>query len=132
MTLTLVWPWPYCSPWLQTSQTKLNWCLGRKLEFPWDDIDLDPMTLILKLDLDMVKMYHHTKNEVYMSTGSKVIARTHTHTDTTKTLPLPHTREVIISICIKITKSQPPGQNLFRDFDQDICVPNGKISMLGF
>ena len=58
------------------------------------------MTLILKLDLDMVKMYHHIKNEVSMSTGSKVIAQTDTHrqtdthTDTTKTLPLPHTREV--------------------------------------
>ena len=41
------------------------------------------MTLILKLDLDMVKMYHHTKNEVSMSTGSKVIAQTDTqrHTD---------------------------------------------------
>ena len=58
------------------------------------------MTLILKLDLDIVKMYHHTKNEVSMSTGSKVIAwteqtqthrqthtQTDTHTDTTKTLP---------------------------------------------
>ena len=55
------------------------------------------MTLILKHDLDIVKMYHHTKNEVSMSTGSKVIARTdrHTHTHTTKTLPPPHTREVI-------------------------------------
>ena len=42
------------------------------------------MTLILKLDLDMVMMYHHTKNEVSMSTGSKVTARTdeNTHTDT--------------------------------------------------
>ena len=54
------------------------------------------MTLILKLDLDIIKMYHHTKNEVSMSTGSKVIAQTdtqththtHTHTHTTKTLPL--------------------------------------------
>ena len=40
------------------------------------------MTLILKLDLDIVKIYHHTKNEVSMSTGSKVIAQTDTHTDT--------------------------------------------------
>ena len=40
------------------------------------------MTLILKLDLDIVKMYHHTKNEVSMSTASKVIARTETHTRT--------------------------------------------------
>ena len=47
-------------------------------------------------------------NEVSMSTHSKVIAQTerqtdrqthtHTHADTTKTLPLPHTREV--KICI--------------------------------
>ena len=27
------------------------------------------MTFILQLDLDMVKMYHHTKNEVSMSQG---------------------------------------------------------------
>ena len=32
------------------------------------------MTLILKLDLDMVKMYLYTKDEVSMSRGSKVIA----------------------------------------------------------
>ena len=31
------------------------------------------MTFILKLDLDMVKMCHHTKNGVYMSRHSKVI-----------------------------------------------------------
>ena len=40
------------------------------------------MTSILKLDLDIVKMYHHTKNEVSMSTASKVIAQTDTHTHT--------------------------------------------------
>ena len=39
------------------------------------------MTLILKLDLDMVMMYHHTKNEVSMSGHSKVIAQTDTQTD---------------------------------------------------
>ena len=43
------------------------------------------MTLILKIDLDIVKVYHHAKNEVSMSNGSKVIAQTdkhtHTHTD---------------------------------------------------
>ena len=32
------------------------------------------MTLILKLDLDMVKMYLYTKNKVSMQRGSKVIA----------------------------------------------------------
>ena len=31
------------------------------------------MTLILKFDLDMVKIYHHTKHQVSMSTHSKVI-----------------------------------------------------------
>ena len=34
------------------------------------------MTLILKPDLDMVTMPHHTKNEVSMSTPSKVVAQT--------------------------------------------------------
>ena len=34
------------------------------------------MTLILKLDLNMVKMYHHTKSQVSMSRHSKVIAQT--------------------------------------------------------
>ena len=38
------------------------------------DLDLDPMTLIPKCDLDMVKMYLHTKNEVPSCSGSKVIA----------------------------------------------------------
>ena len=57
------------------------------------------MTLILKLELDIVKMCDHTKNEVSMSMHSKVIAQTdtqtdthrqtdrHTHTDSMKTLP---------------------------------------------
>ena len=40
------------------------------------------MTLILKVDLDMVKMYLHTKNEVSMLRGSKVIAWTDRNTDT--------------------------------------------------
>ena len=40
------------------------------------------MTITLKHDLDILKMYHHTKNEVSMSTGSKVIAQTDRQTDT--------------------------------------------------
>ena len=36
--------------------------------------DLDPMTLALELDINMVKMYLHTKNEVPSYSGSKVIA----------------------------------------------------------
>ena len=46
------------------------------------DLDIEPMTSTLELDLPMVKMYHHTKNEVSMSTASKVIAQTATHTHT--------------------------------------------------
>ena len=34
------------------------WCL-----FYQNDLDLDPMTLVLKLDLDVVKMYHYAKNK---------------------------------------------------------------------
>ena len=49
------------------------------------------MTLVLKLDLDVAKMYHHTKIKVSMSRYSKVTAQTdrqtHTHTDSMKSLP---------------------------------------------
>ena len=59
------------------------------------DLDLDPVTLIklekifIKIDLDMVKMYYYTKNEVSMSRHSKVIAQTDTHTHTHSMKPLP-------------------------------------------
>ena len=39
------------------------------------------MALVLKLDLDMFKIYHHTQNEVFMSQHSKVIAQTDTQAD---------------------------------------------------
>ena len=38
------------------------------------DHDLDQMTLILKLGLDMVKMYLYTEDEVPSYSSSKVIA----------------------------------------------------------
>ena len=44
-------------------------------------LDLDPMTLILELDLDMVKMYLYTEDEVPSYSSSKVIAWTDTQTD---------------------------------------------------
>ena len=56
MILTWLWPWP------QLSHTKSNWCRGSKISIFYDDLDLAPMTLIPKLDLDIVKIYHHTKN----------------------------------------------------------------------
>ena len=70
---------------LRQVKPSLNWCPGSKISIFYEmPLTLTPITLILKLDLDMVKMYHHTKNEVSMSTGSKVITQTdtdrHTHT----------------------------------------------------
>ena len=56
------------------------------------------MTLILELDLDIIKMYHHTKNEVSMSRHPKVIARTDTQIDTHtqyENITFPHTQAVI-------------------------------------
>ena len=66
------------------------------------------MTLILKLDLEMVKMYLHTKNEVSMSSSSKVIAwpdkqrQTHRHTDMTENVTYPHTR--VVKMCENIRR----------------------------
>ena len=70
------------------------------------------MTLILKLDLDMIKMYLHTENELSMLRGSKVIAwtdrntdrqtdtdrnrQTDRQTDMTENITYPHTRMVKI------------------------------------
>ena len=48
---------------------------GQNNEFYNSDLDLYLMTLVLKPNLDIVKMYHHTKNEVSMSRHSKVIAQ---------------------------------------------------------
>ena len=45
-------------------------------KFDKSDLDLDPMTLMLKPKLDMVKMYYQTESEVSMSSHSKVIAQT--------------------------------------------------------
>ena len=48
------------------------------------------MTLVLKLDLDMVVTYLHAKNWVNRSSDSKVITRIHTHFDRqTGVKPLP-------------------------------------------
>ena len=66
------------------------------------------MTLVFKLDLDMVKMYHHTKNEVFYVHSFKSYSPNrqtdrHTHTHMTKTLPLPHTASYY-NITIAIAK----------------------------
>ena len=53
----------------------------RIMKFYSCDLDLDSITLVLKLDLDIVKMYISTKNEVPSISGSNVIALTDTQTD---------------------------------------------------
>ena len=61
------------------------------------------MTLILKLDLGMVNIYLHTKNEVSMSrvqklqpeqTETQTDTQTHRHTDMTENITYLHTRVV--------------------------------------
>ena len=73
------------------------------------------MTLILKLDLDMVRMYHHTKSEVSMPGYSKVIAQMdrQTHTQTYRqthieyeNITFPHTWAVMKCIFRRKTTLQ--------------------------
>ena len=59
--------------------------------------DLDPMILVLKLDLDMVKMYLHTKIEVPSYSSSKVVAWTDRQTDPSEIITSTHMRMVITS-----------------------------------
>ena len=49
--------------------------------FLWDDLDLDPMTFILKPDLDIAKMYHHTEMKFLcqMVQNYSPNRQTHTH-----------------------------------------------------
>ena len=81
-------------------------------QFYKSDLDLDPMSLVLQLDLDILEMYQHTKNEVSMSRHSKVIALqtdrqtdTHTHRHTRyENITFPHTQTVNINdLCNDIT-----------------------------
>ena len=89
----------------QTSQSKLNWCPGSKISI------FHEMTLILKprprygQDVTL-----HQKWSFYVNWFKSY----NRHTHTTKTLPLPHTRDVIksqgpftvileFSVCVSIT-----------------------------
>ena len=88
------------------------------------------MTLILKLYLDMVKMYLHTKNEVSMSRSSKVIVwtdrntdtQTDTQTDMTENITYPHTRVVI-----KMDESEGC---LLRLIDSELSRPQFHLPLL--
>ena len=62
--------------------------------------DLDPMNLVLKLDIDIIKMYHYIKNEISVCQGIQKLypeqvdrhtdrhsdILSHRHTDSMKTL----------------------------------------------
>ena len=63
------------------------------IKFYWFDLDLDTMTLVLKHNLDIVKMYVYTKNEAPTFNGSKV-TDSYKQTDSTKIITYPHTRMV--------------------------------------
>ena len=65
--------------------------------FCFCDFDLDPMTSIYELELAIVKMYLHTKNELSGSRLSKVRAlqthrQTHTQSDATENITTSHPR----------------------------------------
>ena len=52
----------------------------------------EPVTLIIKLDLDIVKMYLYIKNEVQKGFKSYSLnRRTDTQTDMIENIPYPHT-----------------------------------------
>ena len=70
------------------------------------------MTLVLKIDLDMVKILYHTKNEVSMSKHSKVIAQTDRHTDRQthrqyENITFTHTQAVIIHPYLRLGEISP-------------------------
>ena len=50
------------------------------IKFYWFDLDLDTMTLVLKHNLNIVKMYVYTENEAPTFNGSKLTAWTDTQT----------------------------------------------------
>ena len=54
------------------------------------------MTLILKLDLNTVKLYLHTQNEVPMWSSLKVLAWTDGQTDMTENITYPHSRVALL------------------------------------
>ena len=85
------------------------------------DLDLDPMTLIYELDLNTLKMYLHTKDEVF---GSRLyINRTETHSSD-RTHCQSHSRVLKIqrhsrcTDCIMIFISHSNDQTEFKYVEQ--------------
>jgi len=63
--------------WTLRTRYQLNRVRGEHIPvcdpFCCRDLDINPMTLILEGDLDILKMYRHTENEVAMLTHSKLL-----------------------------------------------------------
>ena len=69
---------------MQTCVTRRQ-ITGECVHLSSHDLDLDCMTLVLNLDVDVLRMYQHTENGLYRSKQSKVRAgteKTHTHRHT--------------------------------------------------
>ena len=91
--------------------------------------NLDPMTLVLKRDLDLVKMYLHTKNEVPSYSGSKVMAWTDKHTDR-KTDRQTHTH-IHTQTQVKLLPIRIRGwYNFNSTTSRNICVIRYGISLV--
>ena len=80
LTLELPWPWDDLDIVYDLDLRHIKPGPFRKISiFLMYDLNIDPVTLTFEHDLDMVKMYHHTKDEVSVPTDLKVIAKTGTH-----------------------------------------------------
>ena len=94
------------------------------------------LTLVLKLDLDMVKMYHHAKNKASMSRHSKVIARTQidTHRQTHRqfeNITFPHTLAVMINTFVPLLYIAT-RQDLWNMWSHLLSLNTGSSSPLPF
>jgi len=85
------------------------------------------MTLIYEIDLGILNMFLHAKNEVYRSRLSKVRARTgHRQTDATECITAPHSRmvmndnSIIYKFISQINKNKL--QNMMDMRNLSVCI----------
>ena len=97
--LTLRWPWwtYQYHYWSQQKNLVLN---SQHNQFYQSDLDLYPMTLVLKLGLDIIKMSHPTENEVSISRHSKVIACTPQTHRQHEDITFPHMSVKHLCLCL--------------------------------
>jgi len=72
-SVSLQWIWSFL---MQSKPDHWRLCLRLYTPFCSRDLDLDPMTLIYELDLDILKMYLHTKMNFVGQVSHKMRART--------------------------------------------------------